>query len=320
MPTSLNAYVQAYAATQDAVFNTFLGIESTKKGKVVPSSNKPHKAPKEFKFGCDPEAFVFCGKKPVPADSAGIPGTKAEPFKVDKGWVQVDGMAAEVNIEPANTFEKWDENLSTVTAQLEAMLPKGHTLKWIPSVTFSQEEFDKALDENKELGCRPDFDAWTGGVNPLPCPENPLVRCAGGHLHVGWTEDEDLGDLQHLLNCQDLVKQLDYYLAPWSLTKDDDKIRRTLYGKLGACRYKPYGVEYRVLSNFWVPSQELRLQVWNRMVHAIDMMNSMFLPDRIPKKLLNSMRESVNSGIVDAEVMANLQYPVETLVIGYSRW
>src|SRR3546814_5830384 len=92
--------------------------------------------------------------------------------------------------------------------------------------------------------------------------QNPLMRCAGGHLHVGWTEGESLGSIQHVMNCSDLVKQLDWYVGLWSLGKDKDKVRRSLYGKAGACRIKPYGVEYRVLSNFWIKNKKSRLETW----------------------------------------------------------
>src|SRR3546814_4146318 len=134
---------------------------------------------------------------------------------------------------------------------------------------------DKASQKALELGCSPDYNAWTGGVNPPPdASQNPLMRCAGGHLHVGWTEGESLGSIQHVMNCSDLVKQLDWYLGLWSLGKDKDKVRRSLYGKAGACRIKPYGVEYRVLSNFWIKNKKSRLETWNRMVKGIEEMRS----------------------------------------------
>jgi hypothetical protein len=41
-------------------------------------------------------------------------------------------------------------------------------------------------------------------------------------------------------------------------------LRRELYGKAGAFRPKPYGVEYRVLSNRWLNSEALIRWVYNQ--------------------------------------------------------
>lgn len=286
---------------------------------MAPVLTKALPAPKGFTFGCDPEAFVFKGDMPVTAAGL-IPGTKREPYRVEKGWVQVDGMAAEINIDPASTFKDFSDNIETVIKQLTTMLPKDHSLRWIPSVEFSPDAFYSAPDSAKELGCQPDFDVYTGDVNPPPWPDNPFVRCCGGHLHIGWTEDEDVTSLQHILNCQDLGKQLDWYLAAWSLTKDADTIRRTLYGKLGACRYKPYGMEYRVLSNFWVPDKDLHLQVWNRTVHAIAVMSKIFLPDRVPNELFELLKTSVNTSKLHPTLAEHCTYPIKTTETSYNRW
>ncbi len=67
----------------------------------------------------------------------------------------------------------------------------------------------------------------------------------------------------HFTSCCQLVKQLDYFLGIPSLLLDKDEERRHLYGKAGAFRPKPYGVEYRVLSNFWLKSPELMRWVYN---------------------------------------------------------
>ena len=50
--------------------------------------------------GCDPEVFVAKGGKFISAHGM-IPGTKKAPHKVERGAVQVDGMALEFNIDPA---------------------------------------------------------------------------------------------------------------------------------------------------------------------------------------------------------------------------
>jgi hypothetical protein len=242
---------------------------------------KPLPAKKGFLFGCDPELFIKDAKTGDYVSAEGlIPGTKESPHPVKFGAVQVDGMAAEFNIDPAPDFTEFNRNIQAVLNQLEKMLPKGLVLDAVPAVQFKPEIFDSAPDKAKMLGCSPDFNAWTGAVNPPPRdPENPYLRTASGHLHVGWTEDADMSDLQHIMNCQDLVKQFDWFLGGWSCKMDTDPTRRRLYGRAGACRYKTYGVEYRVLSNFWITTRERRLAVWNRMQAAINSMAKCFYPD-----------------------------------------
>lgn len=231
-----------------------------------------------FTFGCDPEVFVKDDKGRYVSAEGLIPGDKANPHKVEFGAVQVDGMAAEFNIDPVTTFAEFNRNIEKVYKQLADFLPKGYTLDAVPSVVFDEDVFNASPDKAKELGCMPDFNAWTGVPNPPPsCPDNPFLRTASGHLHLGWTDEQDGSDAQHLMNCRDIVKQLDWYLGAWSVKMDPDATRRKLYGKAGACRIKPYGVEYRVLSNFWITTRDRRLHIWNRMQQAIhDMRHCVF--------------------------------------------
>lgn len=265
-----------------------------------------------FLFGCDPELFVFDPDgNPVSAHSVDIPGTKENPFPVDGGAVQKDGFAAEFNIDPAPTFEAFNANIEKVLGSLNKMLPPGYTLRNLPSVHFSKEVFDAAPDDDKILGCTADFNAWTGGQNDIPdVSADPYMRCAGGHLHLGWTEDASLSDIQHLTHCRDLVKQLDWYLGAWSLQMDNDATRRKLYGKAGACRYKPYGVEYRVLSNFWVMDKTIRLAVWNRMQKAIADMRSHYMPDMSGEGFTNALITSINTSQRDPYLEKRWANPV----------
>ena len=266
-----------------------------------------------FKFGCDPELFVVDGDgKFVCADGL-IPGTKDEPFKVELGAVQVDGMAAEFNTDPAESFEEFDRNVSTVLRQLKGMLPRGYDLVALPSVRFEQDVWDSAPYHAKVLGCTPDYNAWTGEANSPPeDKDNPTLRTASGHLHIGWTDDVDTTDATHIGHCQDLVKQLDLYLGGWSLQHDTDPTRRRLYGKAGACRYKPYGVEYRVLSNFWVTSKTTRRLVWNRMQTALYDMADRFFPDSAPVTHQNLLIQSINESSRQTLLEKAYRYPLLT--------
>lgn len=296
-------------------------ITKTRSGTRVSDEDTktPLPAATGFKFGADPELFVLDKRgKPVSPDM--IPGTKNEPHRVKCGAVQRDGMAAEFNIDPAETFEEFNSNVGTVLGELKTFLPKGYTLSAVPSVTFTAADFDAAPDEAKELGCQPDYDAWTGEVNPPPHdPENPYLRTASGHLHIGWGDDYELSDIQHIMNCQDLVKQFDWYLGTYSVSQDEDATRRRLYGKAGAFRPKPYGVEYRVLSNFWITTKERRLAVWNRMQIAIADMRRRYIPDLVPPSANSQICTYINETKRDAALEQAWRYPMVTTDPSFSR-
>lgn len=200
-------------------------------------------------IGCDPELFVKKDGKFRSAHGL-IQGTKDEPFKVDKGAVQVDGMALEFNTDPASTSDEFVTNIRTVLAQMEAMVP-GYDFAIVPTARFNGNHFRVQPDEAKELGCTPDYNAWTLNENPKP---NNLttMRTASGHVHIGFCDGADPGDKDHRVRCATLMKQMDFYLGLPSLLWDNDKDRRSMYGQAGCFRPKPYGAEYRVLSNAWL--------------------------------------------------------------------
>lgn len=278
-----------------------------------------------FQFGCDPELFILDAKgKPVTAEGI-IPGTKAEPHAVKIGdltvHVQVDGMAAEFNTPPAATFPAFNKGIDAAIKAIESFLPEGYTTSVVPAITFGKREFESAPDKAKELGCTPDFNAWTGEVNPPPHdPENPYLRTASGHLHIGWTEDADLCEAQHIMNCQDLTKQFDWYLGAYSVSVDTDPTRRRLYGRAGAFRPKPYGVEYRVLSNFWITTRERRAAVWNRMQLAINDMRSRFFPDKAGPGSNELICEYINLAKRNKALETNYAYPITTIDQNFSRF
>src|SRR3546814_7158631 len=135
--------------------------------------------------GCDPELFVMNTDGEFVSAEGLIPGTKSEPYPVKFGAVQVDGMAAEFNIDPVDNYNDFSRNVKEVRKQLKAMLPKGYKLVPAASVEFSEKVWGNTPDHAKELGCSPDFNAWTGTVNPPPhFLEKERLRTASGHLHI----------------------------------------------------------------------------------------------------------------------------------------
>ena len=217
-------------------------------------------------IGADPELFLKKNNMHVSAHGL-IEGDKRHPQKVKDGAVQVDGMALEINVDPVDNAEKFQHNVNSVLEQLKSMIPDDLEFDIVPSVEFDKNYYNSQPDKSKELGCDPDFDAYT--MQPNPTPEASNLRAAGGHVHIGWTEDEHPNDPWHMENCAQLAKQLDYYLGVPSVLLDKDKTRRKLYGLPGAFRAKSYGMEYRTLSNFWIKEPELIGWVFNSSCRAV---------------------------------------------------
>ena len=217
-----------------------------------------------FLLGADPELFIKNRKTGnfVSAESKRrvlIPGTKANPHEVDGGAIQVDGVAAEFNINPAANFQSFFGNIRKVVTNLDERIKavnKDYALSPVPTATFNKRYFDDLPEHTKMLGCEPDFDAYTdGSENPRPSTDEPF-RTGSGHIHIGWTTGADPKYEGHILDCCMVTKELDRYLHHASKTWDDDTKRMELYGRPGSFRPKPYGMEYRPLSNRWIKDQD----------------------------------------------------------------
>lgn len=233
----------------------------------------------EILIGADPEIFVKKDGQFVSAHGL-IEGSKEAPKKVDKGAVQVDGMALEFNIDPARSEEEFVTNINTVLGILSGMVPEYELAKATPTAVFTQEYMDTQPEEAKLLGCDPDFSAYTKKANGKPNGDRPM-RTAAGHVHIGIGKF-DTFSAQHIDLCSMITKELDVALGIPSLLMDNDDLRRQMYGKAGAFRPKPYGLEYRVLSNFWVGNDDLAKWVYNTTVQTVTRIaNGEFLANNV---------------------------------------
>lgn len=271
----------------------------------------------EILVGADPEVFVEDKTGRLVCAHDMVEGTKAMPQPVKGGAVQVDGMALEFNIDPARTRQEFVTNIDLVKRELHNMIGVAdYNLLSLPHVMFPQEVMDNAHPIALILGCEPDYNAWyEGQVNPPP-NGNTLMRTGAGHIHVGWNEGLDVECMDHTYECIDLVKQLDCSLGMQSLVWDKDELRRSMYGKAGAFRVKPYGVEYRVLSNAWLDSEELMAHVYDLTVKSTqDFFSGIFyFEDVEPEDIIND--NDVEAAVV-ASKMLNSKHNLPTLEVMY---
>lgn len=244
-------------------------------------------------IGCDPELFVknILTGKFISGDGM-IPGSKEEPYIVDKGAIQVDGLALEFNIDPAKTCVEFVGNVIQVRSILgehaKLSYPDG-ILEASPVADFDPEYFESIPFYAKQLGCTPDYNAYTGLMNEPPRGDRPF-RTGSGHIHIGWPDPKKTFSDEHIEYCRNVTKQLDIFLGLPSLLWDTDKRRRTLYGQLGAFRPKPYGVEYRVLSNAWLKDNRLIEYVYKQARAAMDCIEiGDYFPIMFDEKLIKFM-------------------------------
>lgn len=212
-----------------------------------------------MRLGSDPEVFL--------QDNAGNPISALGYINADK-WdplqipdmpagytLQEDNVSLEYGIPPAASADEFVEHINAVmTKSLEYV--KGLSFSRLSCIVFPE---DQMQDPRAHIfGCEPDFDAWTKQINKKPQPPHPLMRSAGGHIHVETTQDP-----------LDVIRKMDLFLGVPSVLMDNGEMRKQLYGKAGAFRGKPYGVEYRTLSNFWIFNDDLIRWVWRNTERAL---------------------------------------------------
>lgn len=232
-------------------------------------------------IGNDVEFILTRNKTPYSAIGL-IGGSKDFPLKVKKGALQEDNVLAEINIMPARTPRAWETNITTVIAQLKDKLPKGISLSTKASARYNANQLchPKAL----EFGCDPDYNAWTGEVNRPPSV-NTNFRSAGGHVHIGIDNLSQANKLK-LIRCMDTIIGLQ------SVILDKDTDRKKLYGKAGAMRYKPYGVEWRTPSNFWVFSEYTRKWMFLAALFSATNIENTTLLSHVKQEVVNIINNS----------------------------
>jgi hypothetical protein len=240
----------------------------------------------KFTTGCDPEFFLF--SKDLDSYVSAIPfvkGTKHNPEPLKSGgYVMRDNVAIEFGMPPANNINQWVKNINKNIRAVKAYIPKHLELKITASTNFDAQQLSHP--EAAEIGCAPDFNAWTGEQNIPPNDfAQSTFRSCGGHIHVGFVEGSGYDFLLDPNGKRDMIKMMDCLLGTISLLLDDGedaKARRKIYGKAGCYRPTNYGVEYRTLSNFWCKTDNLKRLMY-----------------RLTADSLENVRDSLVSGLVD---------------------
>ena len=210
-----------------------------------------------FTIGCDPEFFLRnCKSGKLISAIPYIRGTKEVPMPLPKGGnIQRDNVAVEIATDPADSAETFVEHIRDTLSEAVKTLPIDTEIVALPSAKFDQDQLQH--EEALHFGCDPDADAWEVEQNMPPEASDASFRSCGAHIHVGTTGEDGNVFLLDFYGRLDMVRVMDCIHGVISTILDSSKEaidRRQLYGKPGAHRSKSYGVEYRVLSNYWLKS------------------------------------------------------------------
>lgn len=210
-------------------------------------------------IGSDMEVFGMTKDGHPTALCGMIGGTKEDPVQIlglPQGFmVQEDNVALEFNIPVCLTRSEFISSFRIMRQQTTKILNSLHLMLSLES-SYSFDKSELIHPNALIFGCEPDYNAWSMKENRKPESIDPNLRTCGGHVHVGSDMDMVIG-----------VRNMDLMLGVPSVLLDDKPssiARRELYGKAGAMRPKPYGFEYRTLSNFWMFSDELVKWVYNQ--------------------------------------------------------
>lgn len=222
------------------------------------------------RIGCDPEIFLIDYREKIVPITGLVGGTKhataplisllssklkegdaahyKKLFKSTEFGVLEDGACLEFNTPSFNDWDRFCGTISNVMSFIEQWAAsKGLRVAYnTPEATFDEALFEKnaAL---KDIGCSPDFDAYSNAHSRKPVTHETLgnKRYSGGHIHLGYNVD--------LVPPFIMAKLLDLVFGlPLIILGEKQKGRRVFYGQAGTYRPKPYGVEYRTPSNIWL--------------------------------------------------------------------
>jgi hypothetical protein len=162
---------------------------------------------------------------------------------------QEDNAALEFNIPPQTSISGFNGAIISALSWLSTSLLGPKKLTTSTNVTLTLDGTTNRDPRAGAIGCSPDYDPYDSTLprwqrEPLGILALGNKRHAGGHIHIAYNTDR--------MPAYVAAQFLDLHLGLPCVAHDKQGARRKLYGLPGLHRPKAYGVEYRVLSNFWL--------------------------------------------------------------------
>lgn len=193
-----------------------------------------------LEFGSDPELFFE-------KNGVMIPSTQI--MSADEQLVTRDGFQVELHPYQSHCRQLAGNAIKQCLIRAKEIADRvDATLSFNLSYTVDSKVWKVTGNETKQFGCHPTLNVHEQ-KNTRSSGLREKFRAGGGHIHVGKLTTKEKKDLPTLVKIMDIVVGNTLVL----LDRDEANItRRKNYGRAGEYRAKPYGLEYRVPSNFWL--------------------------------------------------------------------
>lgn len=212
--------------------------------------------------GTDPEIFAVDGKGQVLPAWEFLPDkphaialkkkfldTDGDPY-IPMFW---DGVQAEFCPQGRACLETLHDHirlgLMRILKSVRTKYGKEANLTLQNTVQLTDEIVKTAKEDYLRFRCSPSMNIYHDPGSIPPDHHEYRYRFAGGHIHIGFRAKLTAPIIE------EIVKALDNVLAIASVSMAagiDTAERRKMYGRAGEFRLPPHGIEYRVLSNFWL--------------------------------------------------------------------
>ena len=229
-------------------------------------------------IGCDPEIFFQRNGKIIGAEKVipekGISSYYQRDNSNEK--IVLDGVQAELNPSPdacrALLANKIQLQFRALRNRLKELGDKDLSISFSSVVEVSKDELDSLSDQAKVFGCAVSKNRYDKRSKVRVDARKYLKRSAGGHIHLGFSDNKRLME-----NREKLVPLLDVMVGIPSVLIDRDPNaieRRRVYGRAGEYRLPKHGLEYRTLSNFWLRAYPLASLMWAQARNAVAILDS----------------------------------------------
>ena len=241
-------------------------------------------------IGADPELFLVNTKTQQVVSAIGIiPGEKGNaylPKGFKKGFgLQIDNILAEFNIPPVKSKEDFITNMELMKNYIREYVKKynpDYDIMHVASAIVPEDQLQDPIAQ--EFGCSVDYNVYTKSPNKKPNAKDKCLRSSGLHIHIGYNNPTINISLA-------IIEALDFFLGVPSILIDTDTNRRKLYGKAGCFRLTEYGLEYRVLSGFFLGDTALLGWIYDNTLKAINYTRN---GGNVPNKSL--VQKTIDSG------------------------